>query len=52
MDSGVYDYHYWLGCSLEQGGDKLGARQQYLQALDLNEDSAETRLRLAALEGK
>jgi len=49
IDPSVYDYHYWLGQSLEQSGDKLGARREYLQALRLNEDSNETKQRLALL---
>jgi tetratricopeptide (TPR) repeat protein len=52
MDGSVYDYHYWLGCSLQQSGDKVSARHEYLQALQLNEDSTDARLRLAAIEEK
>jgi len=52
LDPSVYDYHYWLGLSLQQSGDTVNARREYLQALHLNGDSSETKLRLAALEGK
>jgi len=52
MDPTVWDYHYWLGKSLELTGNTAGARNEYRQALQLNRDSAETKLRLAALEAK
>jgi protein O-mannosyl-transferase len=52
MDPSIYDYHYWLGLSLEKSGDKSAAREEYRQALQLNEDSAEAKLHMAALEGK
>jgi len=52
MDPSVFDYHYWLGLSLQLDGDKDDARREYLLALQLNEDSPETKLRLADLEGK
>ena len=52
MDQTVYDYHYWLGQSLEKSGDKSAAREEYRRALQLNEQSAEAKLRLAALETK
>lgn len=52
MDPSVYDYHYWLADSLQQSGDNVDARHEYLEALRLNQDSSETKLRLATLEGK
>jgi tetratricopeptide (TPR) repeat protein len=52
MDPSVYDYHYWLGLSLEKSGDTSAAREEYRQALQLNEDSAEAKLHMAALESK
>jgi len=52
MDPSVYDYHYWLGLSLQESGDKVNARREYLRALSLNQDSAETKLRLASLGGE
>ncbi len=52
MDPSVYDYHYWLGLSLEKSGDRSSAREEYRRALQLNEDSAEAKLHMAALESK
>jgi Flp pilus assembly protein TadD len=52
MDTKVWDYHYWLAVSLEQSGNKSGARAQYQRALQLNQDSKEAKLRLTALEAK
>lgn len=52
MDPKVWDYHYWLAQSLEQSGNLSAARTEYREALRLNRDSRETRLRLMALEGK
>jgi tetratricopeptide (TPR) repeat protein len=52
LDPTVYDYHYWLGQSLQQSGNTTGARSEYLEALRLNQDSSEAKLRLAALEAK
>ncbi len=52
MDPGVYDYHYWLGLSLEKSGDTSAAREEYRRALQLNEESVEAKLHLAALEAK
>lgn len=52
MDSTVYDYHYWLGRSLQQSGNKTSARREYLEALHINGESAETKLQLAVLEEK
>ncbi len=52
MDPKVWDYHYWLAESLEHGGNFSGARTEYRQALQLNPDSKEAKLRLAALEAK
>lgn len=52
MDPKVWDYHYWLAVSLQQSGMLLEARAEYQRALQLNQASTETRLRLAALEGK
>jgi tetratricopeptide (TPR) repeat protein len=52
MDTKVWDYHYWLAVSLEQSGDKSGARAEYRRALQLNQDSKEAKLRLTALEAK
>jgi protein O-mannosyl-transferase len=50
MDPKVWDYHYWLAVSLEQGGNMLAARSEYERALQLNQNSKEAKLRLAALE--
>jgi len=52
MDPKVWDYHLWLGESLEQSGNRSAARAEYQQALQLNQGSTETKLRLASLEGK
>ena len=52
MDTKVWDYHYWLAVSLEQSGNKSGARAEYQRALQLNQDSKEAKLRLTALEAK
>jgi len=52
MDPKVWDYHFWLGESLELSGNKRAARVEYQQALRLNQDSTEAKMRLASLEGK
>ncbi len=52
MDPKVWDYHYWLAQSFEQSGNIRAARAEYQRALLLNQDSKETKLRLAALEAK
>jgi len=52
LDAKVWDYHYWLGLSLEKSGNVSAARLEYQRALTLNKDSEEVRLRLAAMEGK
>jgi protein O-mannosyl-transferase len=52
MDPKIWDYHYWLAQSLEKNGNLPAARSEYEQALQLNQDSADAKLRLAALEGK
>src|SRR5229473_6435284 len=52
MDPKVWDYHYWLAESFEEGGDISAARTEYRQALQLNPDSKEAKMRLAALEAK
>jgi len=52
MDPKVWDYHYWLALSLEKSGNMSAARAEYRQALHLNGDSKEAKLRLTALEAK
>jgi Flp pilus assembly protein TadD len=52
MDPKVWDYHYWLGVSFEGSGNVSGARKEFRQALQLNPDSKEAKVRLAALEAK
>jgi protein O-mannosyl-transferase len=52
MDPRVWDYHYWLAVSLERSGNMSGARTEYRQALQLNPNSKEAKIRLAALEAK
>jgi len=52
LDSKVWDYHYWLGVSLERSGNMRAARAEYHQALQFNQDSTEARIRLTALEAK
>jgi tetratricopeptide (TPR) repeat protein len=52
MDPKVWDYHYWLGLSFESSGNMSAARAEYQQALQLNPDSNEAKVRLAALEAK
>jgi tetratricopeptide (TPR) repeat protein len=52
MDPKIWDYHYWLAQSLEKNGNLPAARSEYEQALQLNQDTADAKLRLAALEGK
>jgi tetratricopeptide (TPR) repeat protein len=52
MDPKVWDYHYWLAESLERSGNIPAARAQYLEALRLNPDGTEAKMRLAAMEGK
>jgi len=52
MDPKIWDYHYWLAKSLEENGNLTAARTEYEVALQLNHDSADAKLRLAALGGK
>jgi len=52
MDPKVWDYHYWLAKSFEQSGNIPAARMEYRQALQLNRDSKEVKIRLTALEAK
>lgn len=52
MDPKVWDYHYWFAESLEQSGNISAARMEYQQALQLNQDSKEAKIRLTALEAK
>src|SRR6202140_3066959 len=52
MDPKVWDYHYWLAQSFEEGGDISAARTEYRQVLQLNPNSKEAKMRLAALEAK
>ncbi len=52
MDPKVWDYHYWLAVSFEESGNMTGARAEYRQALQLNQDSKEAKIRLTALEAK
>jgi protein O-mannosyl-transferase len=52
MDPKVWDYHYWLAESLEKSGNIPAARAEYQQALQLNQESKEAKLRLMALETK
>jgi protein O-mannosyl-transferase len=52
MDPKVWDYHYWLARSFEESGNMSEARAEYQQALQLNQDSKEAKLRLAALAAK
>lgn len=52
IDGKVWDYHYWLGVSLEKSGDVRAARAEYQEALRLNGDSPDAKLRLAALNAK
>lgn len=52
MDPEVWDYHYWLAVSLEKNRNLPAARAEYQQALRLNPDSADAKLRLSALEAK
>lgn len=52
LDGKVWDYHFWLGVSLEKSGNVAAARLEYQQALELNQDSYEAKMRLAALETK
>lgn len=49
MDPTVYDYHYWLGLSLERSGDTKDAREEYSRALQLNPGSVEAKSKLEAL---
>jgi len=52
MDPSVWDYHYWLGKALEENGNPMGARVEYQRTLQLNHESSDAKLRLAALESK
>ena len=52
MDPKVWDYHYWLAVSFEESGNMTAARAEYRQALQLNQDSKEAKIRLTALEAK
>lgn len=52
LDSKVWDYHYWLGVSFERSGNMPAARAEYQQALELNQDSTEAKIKLTALEAK
>ena len=50
LDPKVWDYHYWLGMAIERSGNKSAARMEYQEALQLNQGSAEAKMRLTALE--
>jgi protein O-mannosyl-transferase len=52
LDGKVWDYHYWLAVAYEKNGNVPAARAEYQRALQLNQGSTETKLRLTALEGK
>src|ERR1700675_460285 len=52
MDPKVWDYHYWLAQSLERNGNIPSARAQYQEALRVNPDSGEAKMRLTAMAGK
>ena len=52
MDPKVWDYHYWLAVSFEGSGNMSAARAEYWQALQLNQNSKEAKMRLTALEAK
>ncbi len=52
MDPKVWDYHYWLAESFEQSGNIPAARLEYQQALQLNKNSKEAKLRLTALQAR
>jgi tetratricopeptide (TPR) repeat protein len=52
MDPKVWDYHYWLAESFQHNGNIPAARAEYEQALSLNKDSKEAKLRLTSLEAK
>lgn len=52
LDGKVWDYHYWLGVSYEKNDNFQSARGEYQQALQLNPESQEAKLKLAAVEGK
>jgi len=52
LDPEVWDYHCWPAKSLERGGNIAAAREEYQQALQLNQGSTEATLRPAALEEK
>jgi tetratricopeptide (TPR) repeat protein len=52
LDDKVWDYHYWLGVSLEKNGDVAAARAEYEEALRLNGASTDAKMRLAALNTK
>jgi len=52
MDPKVWDYHYWLAVSFEGSGNVSAARAEYWQALQLNQNSNEAKMRLTALEAK
>src|ERR1019366_1367668 len=52
MDPKVWDYHYWLAVSFEGSGNMSAARAEYWQALQLNQNSKEAKIRLTALEAK
>jgi protein O-mannosyl-transferase len=52
MDPKVWDYHYWLAESYERSGNNSAARAEYQTALQLNQDSKETKMRLTALGAK
>ena len=52
LDGKVWDYHYWLGVSYEKSGNFQAARAEYQQALQLNPESPEAKLKLAAVEAK
>jgi Tfp pilus assembly protein PilF len=52
MEPKVWDYHYWLAESFEESGNISAARTEYQQALQLNPENKETKLRLVTLESK
>jgi protein O-mannosyl-transferase len=52
LDGKVWDYHYWLAVSFEKTGNLQAARAEYQRALQLNPESQEAKLKLAAVEAK
>ena len=46
----VYEYHYWLGLTMEKSADVVGARREYQEAVRLDPRQEQARQRLSSLQ--